>query len=125
MSPQFLSLLSDLTLVLNMANITDGMSYEGQQLVRFATAFNLTSYICNAEYYDANENYDPTCEYPFVNSGWAEDGVSGMDDVVLGNCSITYSEASGGTHALSSLIHTLLYIVSFPILIFGEYNGVK
>ena len=95
-------------------------NFTSLQLMRFQKVENLTNYVCNATYVKAGENFEPTCEFPFVNSGWAMDGDPGMDDVILGDCSITYSDASGGIVATSSLLHSCLYGFSIPMLTYCE-----
>ena len=97
------------------------VSLAEQQLTRFNSTSILTNYVCEREYFeDGLTVYEPTCEFPYVNKGWASDGDEGFEDVVLGDCSITYADASGGSQALSNTIYTILYVLVFPMLVAGE-----
>ena len=85
-------------------------SYAGN----FTSGSELYDYFCVGGRPDG-EKVKPVCEFPYTNAGWLHDNQTGFNDVVLGDCSITYADSMGGFYGIKCLIFGLINFVSLCI----------
>tara|TARA_B110000971_G_C19912064_1_gene455008 strand:- start:86 stop:781 length:696 start_codon:yes stop_codon:yes gene_type:complete len=99
------------------------------QAARFNNSAELVKYICvdNIPTIDNDVifTYLPTCDWPFINKGWGDDGIPGNDDLVFNDCSVYQGVTIAGYDQACMSAFLLGIVFSLTNLFFLYYSNTQ